>query len=155
MRRRRQSPGAFDAAGAMSGSTHIFIVCSPRANVGKTLVARLIAEFYDASARPVSAFDLEPFEPALAEFLPALATRQSLNDTRSQMALFDRLILDDDAAKVIDLGHLALEKFFTIAADIDFARETRRRGIAAVVTFVADQAAITRQTYAALRQKFS
>src|SRR3954453_2591824 len=92
MRRRRQSPGAFDAAGAMSGSRHIFIVCSPRANVGKTLVARLIAEFYDASARPVSAFDLEPFEPALAEFLPALATRQSLTDTRSQTALFDRWI---------------------------------------------------------------
>ena len=39
----------------MSGSSHIFIICSPRARVGKTLAARLVAEFYAASARPVVA----------------------------------------------------------------------------------------------------
>jgi hypothetical protein len=138
----------------MSGSTHVFIVCSPRARVGKTLVARLIAEFYLASDRPVSAFDLEPFEPALVEFLPAIASRVSLADTRGQMALFDRLILDDDKAKVIDLGHLALEKFFSVAFDIGFAAEARKKGISALVMYVADQTTTALSTFNALRDKF-
>jgi hypothetical protein len=138
----------------MSGSTHVFIVCSPRARVGKTLAARLITEFYHASARPVAAFDLEPFEPMLAEFLPKLARHMSLNDTRGQMALFDQLVLDDDTAKVIDLGHLALEKFFSVAFDIGFAAEARRRGISALLMYVADQTTTAQNTYSALREKF-
>ena len=137
----------------MSGSSHVFIVCSPRARVGKTLVARLITEFYQSNGRAVSAYDLEPFEPALIEFLPDITTCQSLNDIQGQMALFDRLIDDDGKAKVIDLGHLALEKFFTIAFDIDFAREARRRGISALVMYIADQTSIGLKTYSILRDK--
>jgi len=138
----------------MSGSTHVFIVCSPRPRVGKTLVARLIAEFYRVSERPVAGFDLEPFEPAFVEFLPGLVQRISLNDTRGQMALFDRLVMDDDTAKVIDLGHLALEKFFTVASQIGLGHEVRRRGISAMVAYVADQANATLNTYSVLRARF-
>jgi hypothetical protein len=137
----------------MSG-THVFIVCSPRGRVGKTLVARLVAEFYHANKRPVAAFDLEPFEPRLIEFLPEMTTRVSLADIRGEMALFDRLILDDGVAKVIDLGQLAFEKFFTVAHDIDFAAEARKRGISALVTYVADQTTIGLNTYLILRDKF-
>ncbi len=137
----------------MSGSTHVFIVSSPRPRAGKTLVARLITEFHHASARPVAAFDLEPFEPGLVQFLPALATRVSLSDTRGEMALFDRLVLDDGHVKVVDLSHLVLEKFFTVAFDIGFAAEAQRRGISAVVMYVADQTAIALGTYRILREK--
>ena len=138
----------------MAGPAHVFIVCSPRARVGKTLVARLICEFYRASGRPVEAFDLEPFEPGLSEFLPRLATRVSLANTRGEMALFDRLVADDDAGKVVDLGHLALEKFFSVAADIDLATETRRRGISTLVMYIADQTTTTLNTYRILRERF-
>jgi hypothetical protein len=138
----------------MGGSSHVFIICSPRARVGKTLAARLIAEYYAAYSRPIIAYDLEPFEPALAEFLPSLATRASLSDTRGQMALFDQLIMDDDRVKVLDLGQLALEKFFSVAFDIDFAGEARRRGISAVVMYVADQTTVAQRTYSALRDRF-
>lgn len=138
----------------MSGATHVFIVCSPRARVGKTLVARLLAEFYRSSERSVAAFDLEPFEPALVEFLPELTTRVSLADTRGQITLFDQLIVNDGQAKVIDLGHLALEGFFALAADIDFVAEARRRGITALVMYIADQTTIARNTYTALRDRF-
>ena len=138
----------------MSGSTHVFIVCSPRAGVGKTLVARLIAEFYRASERSVVAFDLEPFEPALVEFLPELTTRVSLSETRGQMALFDQLIVNDGQTKVIDLGHLALESFFALAADLGFLAEAGKKGITALVTYVADETTIARNTYLALRDRF-
>lgn len=138
----------------MSDSTHVFIVCSPRPRTGKTLAARLIAEFYQASARPVSAFDLEPFEPGLAEHLPQIARHVSLSDTRGQKALFDRLIDDDGEVKVVDLGHLALEKFFTMASDIDFGVKARKKKISTMIMYVADQTSIALNTYTVLRKKF-
>lgn len=137
----------------MSGSSHVFVVCSARPRVGKTLVARLIADFYRSNARQMTAYDLEPFEPTLIEFLPGIATHISLANTRGQVALFDRLIENDGTAKIIDLGHLALDKFFTIAFDIDFAAEARRRGISAMVMYVADQTTIGLKTYSILRDK--
>ena len=44
-----------DAGG---GTGPLYIVCSPRKGVGKTLLARLLAEFYFAHDRPIAAFDL-------------------------------------------------------------------------------------------------
>ena len=146
----------------MSGSTHVFIVCSPRPRTGNTLLARLTAEFYLSNAKaigqsenkPVVGYDLSPYEPGLSEFLPTLSTQSSLDDTRGQIALFDELIVDDDRAKVCDLSHMVLEKFFTIAFDIDFAEEARARGISAVVLYIADPSPISVRTYAILREKF-
>src|SRR6266446_4780134 len=40
----------------------LYVVCSPNRQVGKTMLARLLAEHYMADARPVAAFDL--FEEA-------------------------------------------------------------------------------------------
>ena len=55
---------------------------------------------------------------------------------------------------MIDLSHMVLEKFFTIAFDIDFAEEARARGISAVVLYIADPSPISVRTYAILREKF-
>lgn len=145
----------------MSGSTHVFIVCSPRPRTGKTLVARLLSEFYlsnakpvgQSEAKPVVGYDLSPYEPGLSAFLPAITTQSSLDDTNGQIALFDQLVLDDDKAKVVDLSHMVLEKFFTLAFDIGFDEEARRRGISAVVLYVADPSPIAVRTYAILREK--
>ena len=52
------------------------------------------------------------------------------------MALFDRLVADDDTTKIVDLGHESFESFFTLAKQIDFAEEARRRGIAPAILFV-------------------
>ena len=42
------------------------------------------------------------------------------------MALFDRLIADDDATKVIDLGHESVQVVFSVAHQIGFVEEARR-----------------------------
>ena len=51
---------------AEAGTGPLYIVCSPRRNVGKTLLARLLAEFYFAHDRPVAAFDLADEGPQFA-----------------------------------------------------------------------------------------
>ena len=54
----------------MDRRTPVFIVCSPLPRVGKTLVARLLVEFFVADERPVAAFDLNPDGYALAAQAP-------------------------------------------------------------------------------------
>jgi len=59
--------------------------------MGKTLLARLLMEFFRDSGRPLVGFDLNPGEPLLAGRFPKLVWTVDIADTRGQMALFDRL----------------------------------------------------------------
>jgi hypothetical protein len=139
---------------AVGRPTHLFIVCSAHPQVGKTLTARLVTEFQHANGRPVVAFDLGSDEPALAEFLPELATPASIADLSGQMALFEQLASDDGAPKVLDVGHRALAPLFTIMRDIDFAGEAERRAIRPIVLFVTAPDEYSSQAYGILRAQF-
>lgn len=131
----------------------LYIVTSPRPRVGKTLIARLLFEFLDATGRQPVGYDLNPREPAFAgRFSDRVATVDIAN-TRGEMALFDRLIAPADRATVIDLGYAAFEKFFAVSAEIGFVRAAQRRLIQPVVLFVADPTPSTTRAYAELQQK--
>lgn len=138
----------------MTVRTSIYMIASPRPRVGRTLVARLLADFYLTNGREIACFDLDP-EAALSQFLPAQTQSAELSSITGQMALFDRLIVDDGIPKIVDIGPAAFRPFFTVAQQIDFAREARRRGIAPVTMFVADPEPASENTYAWLRRHMS
>jgi hypothetical protein len=142
------------AAGPMQPRTPIFIVTSSRPRVGKTLIARALVEYFLAQKRPVDAFDVNSDEFTLLEYLPSYTAAASLRDTRGEMALFDRLIVPDDAAKVIDLAHHQLERFFTVLQQVNFMVEARRRGVVPIVLFIADADERARAGYVMLCQRF-
>ena len=50
--------------------TPVYIICSPRPLVGKTLIARLLSEFLLLKNGTVVAFDINLKEPSLLEYLP-------------------------------------------------------------------------------------
>ena len=127
----------------MMQQTPIYIIASPRPRVGKTLLARLLIEFFRSSDRPLIGYDLNPRDPALTSRFPDLVWTVDITDTRGQMALFDRLIADHSSTKVIDLGYAAFDTFFSVMAEIGFVQEARRRAIDPVVLFVTDSAATT------------
>ncbi len=102
----------------------IFIVCSPRQRVGKTLVARALTEFILANGRSAVAFDLNPNNTALSSFLPRYTALADIDATRGQMALFDELIAEDEVTKVIDLGDEILRQVLRPGAQ----DRRRRRG---------------------------
>jgi hypothetical protein len=135
------------------GRTPVYVVCSARPRVGKTMVARLLTEFLIANDRPVVAFDLNPEETALAGFLPRHAALANLGDTRGQIALFDRLIVNDATAKVVDLGTVSSERFFKLMHEFSFVQEARRRGIEPVILFLADPDRRSIQAYANLHRR--
>jgi hypothetical protein len=135
----------------MSFRHSITIVASPRPRVGKTLVARLLTEFHRTEGRPVQAFDVNSGEGTLAQFLPEYARVSEIGDIKGQMALFDRLIVEDGASKIVDLGHQAFESFVTVANRIGFDAEARKRGIASAILFVIGPDRTSVEAYRGLR----
>jgi hypothetical protein len=120
----------------MSFRNSIAIITSPRPRVGKTLLARLLTDFHLQEGRPVAAFDLNAGEGTLAQFLPEHVTRSTIDDLKGQMALFDRLMTEDDAAKIVDLGRASFEHFFVLANQFGFTQEASRRGIVPVLLYL-------------------
>jgi len=135
----------------MTQAAPLYIVASRRQRVGKTLLARLLIDFFCTSGRPVEGYDLDPREPALAERFPHLARPIDIGDTRGQMQLFDRLLAHYSTTKVVDLACGEFDQFFAVMQEIGFVTEARRQLIEPIVLFVADPATATVRTYAKLR----
>lgn len=131
--------------------TPAYIICSPRPQVGKTLIARLLCEFLLLQRGGVIGFDVNLKEPTLLDFLPRTTETAEIDDTFGKMALMDRLILNDGTAKVIDLGFHAFDEFFRMTGEIGFFKEAARRGIVPMVLFVADSDRLSIRSYATLQ----
>jgi hypothetical protein len=135
--------------------TPVYIVCSPRPRVGKTLLSRLLAEYLSLENRYTTAFDINLNEPSLLDYLPKLTETASIEDTFGQMQLMDRLIANDGAPKVIDLGYHAFDGFFKMAEEIGFAKEAERRGVKLAILFIADRDRTSQRAWTMLQANFS
>jgi hypothetical protein len=133
--------------------TPVYIICSPRPLVGKTLIARLLSEFLLLKNGEVAAFDINLKEPSLLDYLPKITETAEVDDTFGKMTLMDRLIVNDSIAKVIDLGFHAFDEFFKMSEEIGFMKEAARRGVAPVILFVADTDRVSARTYPMLQQQ--
>ena len=136
----------------MAQLTPLYIIASPRPRVGKTLIARLLIEFFCSSNRPLVGYDINPHDPVLSGCFPHLVFTVDIADTRGQMALFDQLIADHSSTMVIDLGYGPFDQFFAVMGEIGFATEARRRAFEPIVLFVTDRAPATARAYAKLRR---
>src|SRR6478752_7389083 len=134
-------------------STPVYIICSPRPQVGKTLIARLLSEFLLLKNGALNAFDVNLKEPSLLDYLPKVTETADVIDTFGKMQLMDRLIANDGVAKVIDLGFHAFDEFFKMCDEIGFMKEALRRSVAPVILFVADVDRTSARGYDMLRQQ--
>ena len=132
----------------------VTIVVSPRPRVGKTLLARLLLDFALQDYRSVAGFDLNAGEATLSQFLPEHAVPASIAEVTGQMALFDRLIADDGAAKVIDVGNEVFTAFFALAEQIGFIEEANRNNIAVAILFMLTPDASSVEAYGSLSRRF-
>jgi hypothetical protein len=133
--------------------TPVYIICSPRPLVGKTLLARLLSEFLLLKDGTVSCFDINLKEPSLLEYLPRITETADVIDTFGKMQLMDRLIVNDGVAKVIDLGFHAFDEFFKMTNEIGFLKEATRRSVAPIILFVADTDRVSARAYPTLREQ--
>jgi len=133
--------------------TPVYIICSPRPLVGKTLTARLLSEFLLLKNGAVTSFDINLKEPSLLEYLPDITETADVDNTYGKMQLMDRLIVDDGVAKVIDLGFHAFDEFFKMSDEIGFLKEAARRRVAPVILFMADTDRVSARGHEVLREQ--
>jgi hypothetical protein len=133
--------------------TPVYIICSPRPLVGKTLTARLLSEFLLLKNGTVNSFDINLKEPSLLDYLPSTTETADVIDTFGKMQLMDRLIVNDGVAKVIDLGFHAFDEFFKMSEEIGFLKEAARRRVAPIVLFVADNDRVSARGHEMLLQQ--
>src|SRR5262249_54517657 len=133
----------------------IYVVCSPRRRVGKTLLARLLAEYHLSEGRRVAAIDLADESPQLSDFLPKHTTVADISETRGQMALFDGLFIDEDTPKIVDVSHRMFKEFFGVVHKIGLFEEAAERGIEALMLFMVDQHPASAQAYEILSRWFT
>jgi hypothetical protein len=132
----------------------VAIVVSPRPTSGKTFLARLLTDFFSIDYGEVEAFDLGGGDHPLAASRPRVTTRCGIESTENQIALFDRLVVKDRIAKVVDVGHESFARLFTVIEEIGFLEETRRREVEVVMLFAADAHPTSAQAYRALQHRF-
>jgi hypothetical protein len=142
-----------DAEAPIRPWTAVFIVASPRPATGKTFLAHLVIDFLRMKGGRIEAFELSPGDVALADQLPDLTVSCDLDSTQARMRLFDRLILADGVAKVVDVGHLAFQRFFSVMDQIRFAEEARRRALEIIVLYAADAHPTTVKAYDILQRR--
>src|SRR5207237_9864011 len=116
--------------------TPVYIICSPRPLVGKTLIARLLSEFLLLKNGTVISFDINLKEPSPLEYLPRTTETADVIDTYGKMQLMDRLIVNDSTAKVIDLAFHAFDVSFKMLDEIRYMKEDALRGVALASLFV-------------------
>ncbi|MDR3469256.1 MAG: hypothetical protein P4M07_25285 [Xanthobacteraceae bacterium] len=135
--------------------TPVYIVCSPRPQVGKTLLSRLLVEFLLLQRHRAQAFDINVKEPSLIDFLPDVTESAEIMDTQDKMRLMDRLIVNDGLGKVIDLGFHAYDEFFQMVEQIGYMKEADRRGVDPIVMYMADSDRGSGATFAKLKRAFA
>jgi hypothetical protein len=138
----------------INGRTPVFFVCSPRPRVGKTLIARLLTEFFVFDGRSVATFDASPNDASLSHYLPESTEPAAISDIKSQMALFDRLLINDAKPKVIDVAAELFDSFFALMGNIGFLEEAPKQSVSPVVLFVADRQQASSEAYELIWRRF-
>src|SRR5437016_3475835 len=110
------------------------LVCSDEPRNGKTLYARLLADYLILCARPPLIFDASQGANGLSSYF-ARSYRIDLSVAVGQMALFDRVFDRQAQDYVVDMPAHLLNKVAKVMDDIAFADAARGHGLGVVIHF--------------------
>src|SRR5438477_7114613 len=134
--------------------SYTYIVASPHARTGKTLLARLFADYAILSSQHPEIFDTDASERKLAACFPGRAVVTDLDRVTDQMKLFDTLTAPAAVPRVVDVMHRVFPKFFRLMQEIGYAAEARAREIEPVIVYIPDREAETYEQGRILRDHF-
>ncbi len=131
------------------------IVASLHGRTGKTLFARVLADYFLLSGNRPLVFDTDFTEQTLRAAFPFDTVVLDLSETRDQMRLFDTVAARSPEARVVDVSHYVFRKFFKVMEDCDFVSEARERGVEPVIFYIANRNADAYEEGRKLRERFS
>ena len=142
-------------ARAAERSSVAAIVASLHGRTGKTLLARILADYFVLSGRRPMLFDTDAAEQTLHASFPFDSVVIDLGEVRDQMTLFDTLVTHSAAARVVDVSHHAFRRFFKVMQDSDFVTEARWRHVEPVIFYLTDRDPEAWEHGRLLRERFA
>jgi len=130
------------------------IVVSLHARTGKTLLARVLGDYFALSGRPPLVFDTDVTEQTLRAAFPYDTVVIDLVETRDQMTLFDTLARRAPEARVVDVSHHAFRKFFKVMFESQFAAEAHVRNVEPIIFYMTDRGTDAYEEARHLRARF-
>jgi hypothetical protein len=144
-------PGAVEPAPRPSLAA---IVASLHGRTGKTLLARVLADYFVlAGTRPLL-FDTDCSEQTLHAWFPYDTVVADITDVRDQMTLFDTLAARSPEARVVDVSHYVYRRFFKVMQESHFVPEARARQVEPVIFYIADRNPDAYEEGRVLRERF-
>jgi len=116
------------------------IICSDQPRNGKTLVARLVADYHLLCQRETEIFDLSSDPRGLTVYFPVRGRRTDITRTTDQMALLDRALTSPPHDCVVYVPPHLNGEFFNYLHQFDFTAAARAHDIEIVIYYVVDKA---------------
>lgn len=120
-----------------------YVVCSPRARSGKTVLSRALTDYLFVTNTDPWVYDTDIGEGELSSYFPDNSTITDLDRVQGQMTMFDGLLGAYHGSYVIDVAQRQLERFFDILNDIEFVPEASQVGLEIIVLMIVDRDAAT------------
>ena len=145
----------FPAVAAAPRPSLAAIVASLHGRTGKTLLARMLADYFVlAGTRPLI-FDTDVTEQTLHAWFPYDTVVADPTEMRDQMTLFDTLAARAPEARVVDVSHYVFRKFFKVMQELHFAAEARMRRVEPIIFYIADRNPDAYEEGRVLRDRFA
>jgi len=139
----------------MNDKSQIYIVCSDQARNGKTLFARLFAEFLLMQDRGPFVIDLEAPSGGICEYFPENSEVFDVISVAGQMELFDWILATPGRDYVLDVPARFLDKLFIVMDDINFLDGARAEGFEVNVFYIIEGSAKSLSTAAMMYDNYS
>jgi hypothetical protein len=138
----------------MPGASLAAIVVSLHGRCGKTLLARTLVDYFLLSGGRPYIYDTDAVERGLHVLFPADARVIDLAIVRDQMLLFEALAKPSPQARIVDVTHRSLTKFFELLRDTDFILEAQSHDIRPVIFYIPDRKLDSFEAGVVLRDNF-
>jgi hypothetical protein len=116
----------------------IYITASDQSRNGKTLLARLLADYLMLDGADPFLFDTDAPDGPLRNFFPGRTAMVDFAAIRGQMKLFDTILLSPGRDYIVDLPSRHLESFLATERDLKFFSECKKQGFRIFFFFVVD-----------------
>ena len=123
----------------MANTSTVYITASDQHRNGKTLLARLLADYLLLDGRDPFMIDTDAPEGPLRSFFPGRTALADFAAMPGQMKLFDTIIASPGRDYVVDLPARHTEGFFKAAEELGFFDELKKIGFRIIVFYVVDR----------------
>ena len=125
----------------MANTPTVYITASDQHRNGKTLLARLLADYLMLDGRDPFMIDTDAPDGPLRAFFPGRTALADFAHTQGQMKLFDTILASPGRDYVVDLPVRHMEAFFRAVSELNFFDEAHKAGFRIIVFFVVDRSA--------------